>query len=228
MHGEEGFGDIVVTGVSRESGAMSAAGHLVAEAARAPGTLTVCAIGPLTNIAAALDIDADFIGNLRQLVIMGGSLDAGGNVTPHAEANFWNDPHAAHRVLTSPGGGEVVVVGLDVTRQVAFTPAHYDRVARDAPKAGGILRQMGAFYIRFYESVTGQRHAFLHDPTALIAGEFPGMFGMETHRLGVVCEGEAIGAMVRDAASPRVCRVCTTVDAETVIARYLEVLARLD
>ncbi len=228
VHGAQGFGDIVVEGVTRDAGAMAAAEHLVAEAAKAPGTLTVCAIGPLTNIAAALDLDSDFIANLRQIVIMGGSLDAGGNVTAQAEANFWNDPHAAHRVLTAPGGGEIVIVGLDVTRQVAFTPADFDRVARDAPVAGGILRQMGDFYMRFYESVTGARTCFLHDPAALIACEFPEMFGMEEHRLGVVCEGEAIGAMVRDETSPRACRVCTTVDAEAVIARYLDVLARLD
>ena len=228
VHGEQGFGDIVVEGVTRKPGAVTAAEHLVAEAAKDPGTLTVCAIGPLTNIAAALDLDAGFIGNLRRLVIMGGSLDAGGNVTAHAEANFWNDPHAAHRVLTAPGEGEVVVVGLDVTRQVAFAPEHFDRVARDAPVAGDILRRMGDFYMRFYESVTGKRHCFLHDPAALIAGEFPEMFGMEAHRLGVVREGERIGEMVRDGSSPRICRVCTRVDAEAVVARYLDVLARLD
>ncbi len=228
VHGAEGFGYIVVEGVTRDAAAMSAAEHLVAAAASAPGTLTVCAIGPLTNIAAALDLDGAFIDNLAKLVIMGGSLDAGGNVTARAEANFWNDPHAAHRVLTAPGGGEVVVVGLDVTRQVAFTPAHYDRLARDAPHAGGILHRMGDFYMRFYESVTGSRRCFLHDPAALIAGEFPEMFGMEALRLGVTCEGDGIGGMIRDHASPRLCRVCTTVDAEAVIARYLDVLARLD
>lgn len=228
VHGTEGFGDVVVEGVTRAPETVSAAQHLVAEAANTPGTLTICAIGPLTNIAAALDLDEGFVGNLRQLVIMGGSLDAGGNVTAHAEANFWNDPHAAHRVLTAPGGGEITVVGLDVTRQVAFTPAHFAKVARDAPHAGGILARMGDFYLRFYESVTGQRRCFLHDPAALIAGEFPEMFGMEAHRLGVVTQGEAIGAMVRDEGSPRLCRVCTGVDAEAVIARYLDVLARLD
>lgn len=228
VHGKHGFGDMLEREISTEAEAQSAAEFLAAEAARFPGEFTVCAIGPLTNIARALEVDPDFISNLKQLVIMGGSLNAGGNITPYAEANFWNDPHAANAVLTVPGAGRVVIVGLDVTTKISFFQSDYDEVAALAPKAGNFLRDIGEFYMRFYETVTGKYQAYLHDPAALIACEAPELFTTEEVRLQVVTEGERIGEMVPDLFSGRVCSVCVDADFDAILNRYKSRMADLN
>jgi inosine-uridine nucleoside N-ribohydrolase len=227
VHGERGFGDMIRRNISTSARAESAAAFLTAQAASRPGELTVCAIGPLTNIALALDIDPNFIGNLRQLVIMGGSLEAGGNITPHAEANFWNDPHAANKVLTAPGSGTVILVGLDVTTRISFFQSDYDEMAGKSPKVGGFLKDIGEFYMRFYETITGKHQAYLHDPTALIACETPELFTMRNVPLKVVTEGENIGEMVPHVFSERECKVCMDVDITAVLDRYKTTMATL-
>jgi inosine-uridine nucleoside N-ribohydrolase len=224
VHGKRGFGDYEIADPARAEHAEDAVSYLVRMAATHAGELTVCAIGPLTNIAKAVQADPMFIENLKQLVIMGGSLDAGGNVTPHAEANFWNDPHAADIVLNAPGGGRVVIVGLDVTTQITFDPAKFDELAIAAPKTGDFLRQIGQFYMRFYESVTGTYHCFLHDPAALIACEDNAPFRTEAHRLSVVTEGEEIGKMACRSGDGRACYVCMGVDVQAVVDRYVDVV----
>ena len=79
-----------------------------------PGQFTVIALGPLTNIARALAIEPRLAGWIREIVVMGGAVEAPGNVTPHAEFNIYNDPQAAAIVLSS--GVPVTLVGLDVLR----------------------------------------------------------------------------------------------------------------
>ena len=223
VHGLHGFGDVDIDDVIREAESESAAEFLVGAAASSPGELTVCAIGPLTNIALALEIDPDFISNLKRLVIMGGSLDAGGNITPHAEANFWNDPHAAKSVLTAPGDGEIVIVGLDVTTKIAITQSEIDTLAVNSPKVGGFLKKIGEFYMRFYESVNGYYEAYLHDPAAVIACETPEFFEMIDVRLNVVTQGENIGEMIRDKTVSRVCKVCIASNSDAIVNQFVDV-----
>lgn len=227
VHGRYGFGDKDRRKVHSQKEAKSAAEFLASEAARHRGELTVCAIGPLTNIALAQEIDPSFVSNLRQLVIMGGSLYAGGNITPYAEANFWHDPHAANDVLSAPGGGSIVIVGLDVTTKVSFSEGDFADLAARSPQVGGFLNDIGQFYMKFYETVTGKYQAFLHDPTAMIACEAPELFSMEDVGLNVVTEGERIGEMVANPTSERTCKVCINVDNAQVAQRYKEGIAQL-
>ncbi|QUJ75629.1 nucleoside hydrolase [Sulfitobacter albidus] len=228
VHGARGLGDVDIGDFHATPDSEDAAAWLVRAAAAAPGTLTLCAVGPLTNIARAVEIDPGFVGNLAQLVIMGGALDAPGNVTPHAEANFWNDPHAAQIVLNAPGGGRVVVIGLDVTTRIAFHAADFDALALEAPEAGGFLREIGQFYMRFYETVTGSYQCYLHDPAALIAAEMPELFTFEETPLTVTCEGDRIGGMSRRGGDGRRCAVAMDVDVDAVLARYKEIVALND
>ncbi len=81
-----------------------------------PGTVTWCALGPLTNIAAAFIEAPDIAANLGELVIMGGATRGPGNMTPAAEFNFHVDPHAAAIVFDS--GAPITLAPLDVTRQL--------------------------------------------------------------------------------------------------------------
>ncbi len=227
VHGPGGFGDVDIGKVEVAETTEDAASYLARMARETPGDITVCAIGPLTNIAQAIALDPSFVSNLKSLVIMGGSLDAGGNITEFAEANFWNDPHAADAVLNAQGDVDIVIVGLDVTTKIAFFEHDFDDIATASPVAGDFLRQIGKFYLRFYETVTGIYQAYLHDPAALIAAQMPGLFEMYETPLSITCEGKEIGQMLRSNAPHRPkCRVAMTVDANAVIATFKDIVGR--
>lgn len=85
-----------------------------------PGEITIVAVGPLTNIATVLKSDPALAPQIKEIVMMGGSL-SGGNITPSAEFNFYVDPEAARIVFDS--GIPLTMVGLDVTRKVLFGEA---------------------------------------------------------------------------------------------------------
>ncbi|SLN27139.1 nucleoside hydrolase [Pseudooctadecabacter jejudonensis] len=227
VHGPTGFGDVDIGEVAIPPQDETAAAYLVRMAAASPGEITLCAIGPMTNVARAIQADPAFLDNLKQLVIMGGSLDAGGNVTTQAEANFWNDPHAAEVVFSTPTETEILVVGLDVTTLISFYQADFDELAAQSPKAGGFLRDIGQFYMRFYEEVTGTYQCYLHDVAAIIAAEQPALFTFEDTRLQMVCDGDAIGAMRRSQEPDRpIVRVAMTVQSEAVRTQYKAVAAQ--
>lgn len=221
VHGEHGFGDFEIGPVKATAESESAADYLVRAAKEAPGEITLCAIGPLTNVAFAVQKDPAFISNLKQLVIMGGTLDAPGNITPYAEANFWNDPHAADIVLNAPGGGTIITVGLDVTDRISFTPEDFDDLAKQSPEAGGFLKEIGAFYTAFYQSRSGFTACSLHDPTAVIACETSDLLVMEAHAVRIVTSGEKVGMMYRNEdQSGRKCLVCLDGDLSGVLSQF--------
>jgi len=225
IHGKEGMGEVDVPEPSISAQAEQAAAFLVSAAREHKGELTLCAVGPLTNVALAVQKDPDFISNLHQLVIMGGTLYAKGNVSAHAEANFWNDPHAANIVVNAPGEGQITIVGLDVTNKISFTPQDFRDLKDASPKTGGLLKDVGDFYMAFYQQRSGDFLCSLHDPAAVIACHKPELFEMESVPLSVVTEGEEIGKMYRDVAnSGRKCRVCVKADGQGVLNQYKKIV----
>jgi inosine-uridine nucleoside N-ribohydrolase len=111
-----------------------------------PGQVTILGIGPLTNIAMAMRMEANFARSVKQLVIMGGAIaslpDGGGNHTPNAEFNFYVDPEAAQVVLRS--GIPIVLSPLNVSRKARFTKEWYDKiVAVDTPITRLVKDQLG-------------------------------------------------------------------------------------
>ncbi len=124
-------------------------------------------VGPLTNIARLAREKPDIVSLVKRVVIMGGAVWADGNVTPHAEANIWNDPHAADIVFSADW--EIDLIGLDVTQKITCTQAVFDMLASHAPEIGGFLAQISEFYIKFYHSVQNRYVCVMHDPTALVA-----------------------------------------------------------
>jgi purine nucleosidase len=130
-----------------------------------PGTVTLCPLGPLTNIATALTRAPDIASRIRRIVAMGGGLFEGGNITPAAEFNIWVDPEAATIVLGS--GIPLTMIPLDVTHKVLTTR---DRIA--AIRAIGTpLAQAAAgwleFFERFDEAKYGTDGGPLHDPNVI-------------------------------------------------------------
>ena len=137
-----------------------AAAAIVAKAREHGENLTIVALGPLTNLARALDEDATAMQGVGRLIVMGGAIEAPGSVTAAAEFNFHVDPEAADRVLTS--GMRITLVGLDVTRQVRLRwPVVRDALHDNESPLARAIRHM----TRPVDSHDGG--LLLHDPLAM-------------------------------------------------------------
>ena len=226
VHGAEGFGSLLIKQPKGQVVSESAPEFLVKMARAHKGELVLCPIGPLTNIAAALDLDPEFCSNLKRIVIMGGSLRAGGNITPVAEANIYHDPHAADFLFSH--GSNITLVGLDVTNRVICSRAYFRNLAEHSPILGGMLNQMADFYIDFYEKVGKFDGCGMHDPSALVNCVAPDLFVTEDHKLSVIYYGEETGKTISDPSFVgEAVKVCVGVDADAVKKRFFKNLAEL-
>jgi purine nucleosidase len=128
----------------------------------APGTVTLCPLGPLTNIATALQKAPDIASRIAKIVLMGGGYFEGGNITPAAEFNIYVDPQAADIVFRS--GAPIVVMPLDVTHKALVTQARNDAFRALGTPVGIAVAEMTDFFERFDKEKYGSAGAPLHDP----------------------------------------------------------------
>ncbi|MHA6325928.1 nucleoside hydrolase [Roseivivax sp. CAU 1753] len=128
----------------------------------APGTVTLCPLGPLTNIATALDRAPDIAGRIQEIVLMGGAYFEVGNITPAAEFNIYVDPEAASAVFAC--GAPITVMPLDVTHKALVTKARNDAFRAIGTPVGTAVAQMTDFFERFDREKYGSDGAPLHDP----------------------------------------------------------------
>ncbi|WP_299731421.1 nucleoside hydrolase [uncultured Tateyamaria sp.] len=126
------------------------------------GSVTLCPLGPLTNIASALQKAPDIAERVAQIVLMGGAYFEVGNITPAAEFNIYVDPQAADIVFKS--GIDIVVMPLDVTHKALVTQARNDAFRALGNAAGIAVAQMTDFFERFDKAKYGSAGAPLHDP----------------------------------------------------------------
>ncbi|MET4098662.1 purine nucleosidase [Agrococcus sp. UYP10] len=164
VHGDDGLGGCADTAHEPRLAAEGAVELMLRLSHEHAGALEIVAVGPLTNLAAALDADPTLPERIRQLTIMGGAALAAGNVSDTAEANIWHDPEAAQAVFDAPW--ELTMVGLDVTMTSLITDEHRARLA-----AGGTVGRFSSdildFYLGYYEGYTGERASGNHDALAL-------------------------------------------------------------
>ncbi len=224
VHGAEGFGHvppITPTGAPEDR---SAAQFICDMVHAHPGEVVLCPVGPLTNIAAAIELDASIVSKVKSVTVMGGSVWAGGNATPHAEANIWQDPHAAETVFSAPW--PVTLVGLDVTQKVICTNDQFADLAKTAPKLGGFLNEISQFYFKFHHEVDGFYGCYMHDPSAVISILHPELFTTAGHAIEVVLDGEEAGrTIITEEPNRPHLNVCAEVDAEEVKRIFLSTIA---
>ena len=201
VHGAEGFGDIPPFPINGKAVDQTAAEFIVDQINRHPGEITLCPIGPLTNIALALQLDPSITEKVKNVVIMGGAYPKAGNVTAYAEANIWNDPHAADLVFAA--GWPLTMIGLDVTSQVVCNRNDFESLAKAAPVLGGFLARAADFYIKFYEENVDLSGCYLHDPAAVIACIRPDLFTLENHKIAVKLADGEIGRTFKASDSNR-------------------------
>ena len=229
FHGESGLGWLDVFEPAAPAADGTAAAAMVELLmARPPASVTVAAIGPLTNLALAMRLEPAIAERLSQIVIMGGARREGGNITASAEYNIWADPHAAQVVLKS--GRPVIMLGLDATHQVRTTP---ERLA--AIKAlGGARAEAAARLIEFSADVerrlVGDDAPPLHDPCTIAWLLEPELFTTAPVDLDVETESAltvghtAVEFRLKDPGAATV-RWVTAVDAEGVYRLLGERLA---
>jgi inosine-uridine nucleoside N-ribohydrolase len=226
VHGKDGLGGAKIDRKEGKEWWQSYAGpadELITKMARQyPDEMTLIAIGPLTNLALAIQKDPGGMRKLKEIVIMGGAVRTGGNITSHAEFNIFSDPLAANIVF----GSQLLItlVPLDVTHQVSLTPEWMEQ--RVTP----INNSFSKFAIEAtgYESTLHQFRnkelIHLHDPLAVGIVIDPDLVKKEKLSLTVETqEGEYFGKIVEGRRGSDM-DVCLAVDA----TRFLELfLSRL-
>ena len=130
--------------------------------AHASGTITLCPLGPLTNIATALTKAPDIAKKIAAIVLMGGAYFEVGNITPTAEFNIYVDPEAADIVFKS--GINITVMPLDVTHKALVTKPRNDAFRALGTPVGNAVAEMTDFFERFDKEKYGSAGAPLHDP----------------------------------------------------------------
>lgn len=194
------------------------------------GTITVCALGPLTNIAMALVKAPEITGRIGELVVMGGACFKLGNVTPTAEFNIHVDPHAAAAVFES--GIPITMLPLDVTHQLLTTGPRLDALRALGNRCGQAVAALLASFERNRRAKFGTRATALHDPSVIAYLLSPTLFqGREVNVAVETQSSLTMGMTVVDwwgvtGRKPNV-RMMNTVDADGFFDLLTEKLARL-
>jgi inosine-uridine nucleoside N-ribohydrolase len=191
-----------------------------------PGEITLIALGPMTNLAAAYRLDPLRFRQLRRIVAMGGAFRVPGNVTPVAEFNVFIDPEAAR--LVCGAGVPVTWVPLDVTHQCLLRPAAV-RQLPDTP-SGRFIAHSTSVMMHFQERYCGEAGCYLHDPLAIGAAAWPELLETVGAPVDVETDGRLTrGMTVADfrplparAGPAGTSRIALQVDAPEFTRRFLE------
>ena len=200
IHGLDGLGNLPQRLPVHDKLDPRSSAQFIVDMARAqPGEISLVAVGPLGNLSLALKLEPELPRLLREVVLMGGSIVEPGNVSPVAEANIWNDPHAADQVFTA--GWKLAMVSLDVTHRVVLPFELFHEIARKHQHAAtDTLLHAVDFYSNFYSEiyphVAKVRGCFGHDVLAFIYLVDPSLFEWQTGRVRVATEGLAEGQTI--------------------------------
>jgi purine nucleosidase len=232
FHGESGLGKTELPPPVKEVESLHAVNFLIESCESAIARqekITLCSLGPLTNLATALSMKPSIAGGIERLVLMGGAYREAGNRSMTSEFNMLADPHAAHVVFSSQI--PTVVLSLDATHQVILTPEHVARFIAVSGRISQPLGELMAFWDRNDVRRYGSRGGPLHDPLVIAYLLAPALFTTEKARVFVEHESElCMGQTVADwygksGQEPNV-EIVTHVNAEKVFALFYGLLAR--
>jgi purine nucleosidase len=229
VHGDDGLGNLGLPPAQREPTAWQggAAGFIADTVLAHPGQVTLVAVGPLTNLAQAVQNIPSLASAVRRVVLMGGAIFCRGNVSPVAEANIHNDPEAARIVFGA--GWPVTLVGLDVTMRTVMSDAYLDDLARAGRPVTDFIARILPVYRRAYQIRYAMNGIPTHDPSALAAAIDPSLFRIQRVPVYVEVEGRCAGQTVPDlhrqwSPLPEI-DVCVDVDSPRLLALFRERLA---
>jgi inosine-uridine nucleoside N-ribohydrolase len=181
-HGNNGAGGAELTHTTREVGPYRGPASIVRHAHERPGEVTLVCLGPLTNLAIALNVEPDLPSMLKAVVVMGGAFWKDGNVHPHrkAEFNLYVDPEAAQQVFESKWR-EIRVVGLDVTHEAPVSAEVWTLITSSNSAPAEIIQAL--YRSRVENPETGQ--SYIHDAMAVAAALDPSLIAWERHNVDI-------------------------------------------
>jgi len=236
IHGDDGLGNIGPVLPEGSNPDPRAASRFIVETVKAhPHEVTLIAVGPMTNLALALDEDPAVASLVKQVIVMGGAFGFGGvmgNVTPAAEANIHGDAHAADRVFGA--GWPLVIVGLDVTQRTVMSVEYLAHLRDAAGEAGRFVWDVSRHYEAFHRASEQVAGIYVHDASAVAYLLAPQLFQTRNGPVRVLTEGIATGHTIQKpdgmpAPAPEwdarpSCTVCIGVDSEALLALYRRTL----
>jgi len=175
LHGKSGLDGIVLPEPEMELQEQHAVDFLIESLRESPaGTITLCLLGPLTNIATAFERAPDIKDRVAEIVLMGGAYFEVGNTTPAAEFNIHVDPQAAEIVFKS--GAQIVVMPLDVTHKALTSRARIEAFRAMGTQVSHAVASWTDFFERFDMAKYGSQGAPLHDPCVIAYLLAPDLF----------------------------------------------------
>jgi len=223
VHGQDGLGGAKI---DREEGKQwwqfyaGPADELITKMARqVPDEMTLIAIGPLTNLALAIQKDPEGMRKLKEVVIMGGAVRTGGNITSYSEFNIFSDPLAARRVFSSKFS--ITLVPLDVTHQVSLTPQWMEQKVIPISNSFSKFAIEATGYDCTLHQFRNKEIVHLHDPLAVGVVTHPNLVKKQKLSLTVETqEGEYFGKIVEGLGGSDI-DVCLAVDAKRFLELFL-------
>jgi purine nucleosidase len=186
VHGESGLGNSQLPKPQTKPVQGHAVDYLIEHVLAEPNELSLFAIGPLTNIAMAIRKEPSVAKAVKELVIMGGAIQEGGNMTPLAEFNIYVDPHAAHIVFHS--GIPITLIPLDVTHRCLLKQEHIDRLIKINSPVTRFIRDAMEVYLNASLEL-GYEGCALHDPLTLATIIAPELLTLKKYYVDVDISG---------------------------------------
>ena len=199
--------------------AMHAVDFIIREAESNKGELILVPVGPLTNIAKAIEKEPRLKEWVRSIHIMGGAVEVPGNVTDYAEFNIYCDPEAANAVFSS--GIEIKLCGLDITRMTSVGKEESNWLLGNS--AGEeLIRQL---LVAVFEKLPNRQSFSLHDPVAVLSVLHPELIEWKRFNVSVVSSGPEFGKTVGSASEDGLIAVGVNINEQEAKKRVAEILA---
>jgi purine nucleosidase len=239
IHGHNGLGDIALPAQAGEDpmrlDARPAHRYIIDTIRQHPHEINLIAVGPMTNLALALQEDPEIQHLVKQVIIMGGAFGIDGvlgNVSPCAEANISADPDAADQVFAA--AWKVTAVGLDVTQKAIMETAYLDRIRQHGGDAGQFVWDVSRLYEQFHIDSAGVHGIYVHDSSAVAYLVAPELYRVRRGAVRVVVEGLAVGQTIQKPESMGVPApdwdsatkqdVCVDVDVDGFLQLYFDTI----
>lgn len=225
VHGSSGMGRTNLPEPKIKPINTHAVDYLIERFLAEPNELTLFAVGPLTNVALAIRKEPKFAQAVKELVIMGGAIRSGGNMSPLAEFNIYEDPHAAHIVFNS--GIPITLIPLDATYKCLLTSADVERLNKIDSPISKFVRDVTADYMAFYLKYEGFAGCALHDPLTVAAIIAPELLSIEEHYVDVdisggVSTGKTYADFMKVAKKPANMKVALDVKGREFVELFIE------
>jgi purine nucleosidase len=229
VHGESGIGNSKLPEPQAKPVPEHAVDYLIERILAEPNEISIFPIGPLTNIAMATRKEPKFAKAVKELVIMGGAIQEGGNVTPLAEFNIYVDPHAAHIVFHS--GIPITLIPLDVTHKCLLKQEHVDRLMKINSPISRFIKEAIEVYLKASLEL-GYEGSALHDPLTLATIIAPELLTLKEYYVDVdISGGVSMGKTFADifnvTKKPANMQVAMNVRGEDFIELFLQRMEKL-